>query len=89
LKIEECGFSLQDQNIRIHWYIDYGFSKHMSGEKNKFVTLKRENEGSVMFGNDNASKIIGKGIFSLGNKDVVEENVILVENMKHSFLSVK
>ena len=33
-------------------------------------------------------KIIGKGIISLGNKDVVAENVLLVENMKHDLLNV-
>jgi hypothetical protein len=41
-----------------------------------------------MFGNDNSTKIIGKGTVSLGNKDVVENNVLLVENMKHNLLSV-
>jgi hypothetical protein len=34
-------------------------------------------------------KIIGKGIISLGNKDVVAENVLLVENMKHNLVSVR
>jgi hypothetical protein len=60
----------------------------MTGDKNKFVTLKKEKEGSVTFGNDNSTKIIGKGTVSLGNKDVVAENVLLVENMKHNLLSV-
>jgi hypothetical protein len=41
-----------------------------------------------MFGNDNLAKIIGKGTITLGNKYVVVENVLLVENMKHNLLSV-
>jgi hypothetical protein len=60
----------------------------MTRDKNKFVTLKKEKEGSVTFGNDNSTKIRGKGIVSLGNKDDVAENVLLVENMKHNLLSV-
>jgi hypothetical protein len=41
-----------------------------------------------MFGNDNSSKMIATSTISLGNKDVVEKNVLLVENMKHNLLSV-
>ena len=41
-----------------------------------------------MFGNDNSTKIIGKYIVSIGNKDVVAENALLVENIKHNLLSV-
>jgi hypothetical protein len=41
-----------------------------------------------MFGNENSTKIIGKCIISLGNKDVVATNFLLVENMKHNLLSV-
>ena len=51
----------------------------MTRDKNKFVTLKKEKEGSVTFGNENSTKIIGKGIVSLGNKDDLAENVVLVE----------
>jgi hypothetical protein len=41
-----------------------------------------------MFGNDNSTQIIRKGTVILGNKDVVVENALLVENMKHNLLSV-
>jgi len=60
----------------------------MTRYKNRFVTLKKEKYGSATFGNHNLAKIIGKGIVSLGNKDVVENNVLLIENMKRNFLSV-
>jgi hypothetical protein len=88
LKVEECGFVLQAQNRRSYWYIDSGCANHMNGEKNRFVTLNKEKEGYVMFGNDNSTKIIGKGTVNLGDKDVVAGNVLLVENMKHNLLSV-
>ena len=61
---------------------------HMTGHKNRFVTLKKEKDGSVSFGNDNPTKIIGKGIIKLGSKYAMAENVLLVKNMKHNLLSV-
>jgi transposase InsO family protein len=63
-------------------------SKHMTWDKDRFVTLNIENDGSISFGNDNSVKIIGKGTVKLGSKDTMAENVLLVENMKHNLLSV-
>jgi hypothetical protein len=60
----------------------------MTWDKDIFVTLNKENDGSISFGNDNSSKIIGKGTVKLGSKDTMAENVLLVENMKHNLLSV-
>jgi hypothetical protein len=37
-----------------------------------------------LFGNDTSTKIIGKGIVKLGNKDIMAENFLLIENMKHN-----
>jgi hypothetical protein len=59
----------------------------MTGNRNTFQTLQEKN-GTVTFGNDNSSKILGKGTFSLGNKDVATKNVLLIETMKHNLLSV-
>jgi hypothetical protein len=33
----------------------------MTGDRDKFLTLQKERDGSVSFGNDDSSKIIGKG----------------------------
>jgi hypothetical protein len=60
----------------------------MTRDKDIFVTLKKEKDGSISFGNDNSSKIIGKDTVKLGRKDVMAENVLLIENMKHNMLSV-
>ena len=88
LQIDECGISLQAQRSISQWCVDSGCSKHMIGDKNKFVLLRKEKEGSVTFNNNKLSKIVGKGIVSLGNKDGLAKNVLLVENMKHKVLSV-
>jgi hypothetical protein len=55
----------------------------MIGDKDKFITLRKERDGSVSFGNDNSAKIIGKGIARIGNKNTKLENVTLVGDMKH------
>ena len=53
-----------------------------------FLHYKKERDGSVSFGNDDSSKIIGKGTVQIGNKNEKAENVLLVEYMKHNLLSV-
>ena len=41
-----------------------------------------------MRGNDDSSKIIGKGTVRIGNKNEKVENVLVVEDMKNNILSV-
>jgi hypothetical protein len=60
----------------------------MTGDKDKFLTLRKERDGSVFFGNNDSTKIIGKGTIRIGNKNTKAENVLLVEDMKHNILSV-
>ena len=73
----------KNQNL---WHLDSGCSKHMTGDLNKFLTLK-DNKGKVAFGDNLSSKIIGKGICVVNNK-IKEENVLLVENLKTNIFSV-
>jgi hypothetical protein len=60
----------------------------MTGDREKFLTLREERDGPVFFGNDDSSKIIGKGTVGIGNKNEKTKNVLLVEDMKHNPLSV-
>jgi hypothetical protein len=80
LTIEEC--KEEDE-----WYIDSGCSSHMTGDQDKFIILKRKG-GNVAFGDDSSAKILGKGVVELGSKNVKENNVLLVEDLKHNLLSV-
>jgi hypothetical protein len=41
----------------------------MPGDKDRFLTLKREEDGPVSFGNDNSTRIIGEGTIKIGSKD--------------------
>jgi hypothetical protein len=45
----------------------------MEGDKDRFLTLRKEIYGSVSFGNDDLAKIIGKGTVRIGNKNTKEK----------------
>jgi hypothetical protein len=57
---EECALSLQDKKKKRGWYVDSGCSKLMIGDRDRFLTLGKERDGSISFGNDDSAKIIGK-----------------------------
>ena len=67
--------------------MDSGFSKHMTGYPNKFISLKRNKKGKDTFGYNLSSKIIGKGIVAIRDK-MKAKNVLLVKNLKPNLLSV-
>jgi hypothetical protein len=85
---EKFTLALQDKKKKHGWYVDSGCSKHMIGDRDRFLTLRKERDGSVSFENDDSTKIIGKGTIKIGNKNTKAENVLLVEDMKHNILSV-
>jgi hypothetical protein len=60
----------------------------MTNDRDMFLTLRKEIDGPVSFGNDDSAKIIGKGTVIIGNKNTKEKNVLLVEDVKHNILSV-
>ena len=60
----------------------------MIGDKDGFVKMKKEKEGSATFGNDDSFKIIGKETITLGNEGAHEYNLLLSKNMRHNPLNV-
>ncbi|KAI3735912.1 hypothetical protein L6452_15437 [Arctium lappa] len=56
------------QWIRHMWYLDSGCSKHMTGQKDMLSNFKEKYCGSVRFGNDQFSPIMGYG--QLCDKDL-------------------
>jgi hypothetical protein len=70
---EECTLALQAKKKKRGWYVDSGCSKHMTGDRDRFLTLRKERDGSVSFGNDDSAKIIGKGTVRIGNKNTKEK----------------
>ena len=57
----------------------------MTGDKDKFLNLKKH-KGRVAFGDNASGNILGKGTVNVGKAKA--KNVLLVENMKPSLLSV-
>ena len=68
-------------------YIDSGFSKHISGDKSKFLSLSEHKLGDVTFGNDASGKIRGKGLVSPNSKGKAQD-VLFVDGLTHNLLSV-
>ena len=59
----------------------------MTGDVTQFINLKLKAEGHVTYGDNNRGKILGRG--DVGTKDSTTiENVLYVEGLKHSLLSI-
>ena len=82
-----CSHSQGSKHINV-WYVDSGCSMHMTRDRNKFISLKENKDGTMSFGNDGSSNIIGEGTVTLGSKDAFAKDVSLFENMNHNMLSV-
>lgn len=87
---DKCGLALcahsdahSDEN---HWFVDSGYSRHMTEDKRKFVSLNKK-EGNVSFGSGSA-KIARKWIVTLINGKVKAQNAFLVSRLKHNLMSV-
>jgi hypothetical protein len=85
---DKCGLVLSAQRKMKPWYIDSGCSKHMTGDKGKFLSLSESKSGNVTFGNDAPGKIKGKAMVSLSNGKLKSQDVLLVDGLKHNLLSV-
>jgi len=68
------------------WYLDSGCSKHMTGEASQLINLKWK-PGFVTYGDNNRGRILGAGDIGRGNKVIIKD-VLLVEGLKHSLLSI-
>jgi hypothetical protein len=85
---ENCGLVLSAQKQKHPWYIDSGCSKHMTGDKDKFLSISKGKIGNVAFGNDEPGKIKGNGMVSLSNGKGKSQDVMLVDGLKNNLLSV-
>jgi hypothetical protein len=85
---DKCGLVLSAKKQKNPWHIDSGCSKHMIGDKSKFLTLSENKSGNVFFGNDAPGKIKGKGMVSLSNGKEKDQDVLFVDGLKHNLLSV-
>lgn len=68
------------------WIIDSGCSRHMTGDKSKFLSLIASDGGLVTLGDSNTVRIIGKG--TIGNEKFSINDVRLVDGLKYNLISV-
>nr|GEY67946.1 retrovirus-related Pol polyprotein from transposon TNT 1-94 [Tanacetum cinerariifolium] len=68
------------------WYLDFGCSKHMTGDRSQLINFVQKFLGMVKFGNDHVEKIMGYGDYQIGN--VIISRVCYVEGLGHNLFSV-
>jgi len=78
---------LQKNSRKNQWYLDSGFSKHMTGDVAQFTSLKLKVEGHITYGDNNRGRILGKGDVGTVESTTIE-NVLYMEGLKHSLLSI-
>ena len=69
------------------WYLDSGYSRHMTGNKSWFKNLRLKDGEVMKFSNGIKSTIIDIGNVSKNNSDLITD-VMLVEGLTHNLLSI-
>ncbi|BAH94868.1 Os10g0400000 [Oryza sativa Japonica Group] len=70
------------------WIVDSGCSRHMTGDKNWFSSLKKASKTeSIIFGDASTSAVLATSLVKVNEKFELK-NVALVEDLKYNLLSV-
>ena len=70
------------------WRIDSDCSKHMAGDASKFIHISPKNSEHVIYGDNNKGKIVGVGKIGTDPCTSTKKNVLLIDGLKHSLLSI-
>nr|GEZ11653.1 retrovirus-related Pol polyprotein from transposon TNT 1-94 [Tanacetum cinerariifolium] len=68
------------------WYLDSGYSKHMTRDRSQLINFVQKFLGTVKFGNDYVAKIMGYRDYHIRN--VTISRVYYVEGLGHNLFSV-
>nr|GFB18392.1 integrase, catalytic region, zinc finger, CCHC-type, peptidase aspartic, catalytic [Tanacetum cinerariifolium] len=68
------------------WYLDFGCSKHMTGDRSQLTNFVDKFMGTVKFGNDHVAKIKGYGDYQIGNVTILR--VYFMEGLGHNLFFV-
>nr|GEW91153.1 integrase, catalytic region, zinc finger, CCHC-type, peptidase aspartic, catalytic [Tanacetum cinerariifolium] len=68
------------------WYLDSGFSKHMTEDRSQLTNFVNKFLGTVKFGNDHVAKIMGYGDYQIRNVTILR--VYYVGGLGHNLFSV-
>ena len=69
------------------WYLDSGCSRHMTGDKSLFKSLKEKEDGYVTFGDGSHSQVLRKGMIEILGLPLLT-NVLYIKGLKANFLSI-
>ena len=69
------------------WFLDSGCSRHMTGDKRKFLALELKDRGKVTLGDNTTCRVLGSGSIKL-SRFITLEKVLYVDNLKHNLLSI-
>ena len=70
-----------------HWYLDSTCSRHMTGNKDNFLSLKGVKGGNVAFGNGKTAEIQGIGKVGINLKQAIDD-VYYVNELQHNLQSI-
>ena len=71
---------LKSTKGKSQWYLDSGCSRHMTGDKDQFISLESKDGGNVTFEDNAKGKIIGIG--QVGNSNSLSiHKVLLVDGL--------
>ncbi|KAI5446983.1 hypothetical protein KIW84_014722 [Lathyrus oleraceus] len=79
------------ERFKEQWYLDSGWSSHMSGRKYWFVNINPSMKNIVKFSNDNTLEAEGVGDVLIMRKDgkrSVISNVLYIPGMKSNLLNI-
>ena len=69
------------------WYLDSGCSRHMSGDKNQFLSLTAFDGGCVTFGDNSKGSVVGVGKVGKSLSNAIDD-VYYVVGLQHNLLSI-
>ena len=69
------------------WYFDSGCSRHMTGDKTLFKTLKETVGDYVTFGDGSHAQILGKGTIEVPGLPLLKD-VLYIKGLKVNLLSI-
>jgi hypothetical protein len=85
---EKYGLALSTQKQKASGNIDSGCSKHMTGDKDKLLLIRKIKTGNVILENDEPGKNKDKGMVSLSNEKGDSQDDLPIDGMKHNLLNV-
>ena len=69
------------------WYLDSGCSRHMTGDKSLFKTLKEKVGDYVTFGDGSHAQVLGKGTIEIPGLPLLKD-VLYIKWLKANLLSI-